>query len=134
VSIFSRYLLKFFENKGYTGSLASVHRFLRAIEAEHKIVQRAATGVETGPGEQMQYDWKEWYLTVDGKKIKVYIHEVILSFSRLKYYTFSPITTSADVVRALYEAIIFFGGCAAQLVLDNAARMVIALKKSLRPN
>jgi len=114
---------------GYTGSLASVHRFLRAIKAERKIAKLATTRVETGPGEQMQYDWKEWYLTVDGKKVKVYIHEVILCFSRLKYYTFSLTITCADVVRALCEAIIFFGGCAAQLVLDNAAQMVITHHK-----
>jgi len=34
--------------------------------------------VETGPGEQMQYDWKEWFLPVDGERIKIYLHEVIL--------------------------------------------------------
>jgi len=37
----------------------------------------------------MQYDWKEWELPVNNKTVMVYIHEVILGFSRKKYYTFS---------------------------------------------
>ncbi|WP_338827665.1 IS21 family transposase [Neomoorella thermoacetica] len=115
--------------KGYNGSLASVHRYLRSIKAEDKAAKLATTRVETGPGRQMQYDWKEWLLPVDGKPVKIYLHEVVLSFSRMKFYTFSLSITTADVIRALVEAIDFFGGYAPELVIDNGKQMVITHQK-----
>lgn len=105
--------------KGYNGSLSSVHRYLRELKENDKTAKLATTRVETGPGEQMQYDWKEWLLPVDGKLIKIYIHEVVLSCSRMKYYAFSLSITTADVIRALTEAFVFFGGYAPELVMDK---------------
>ncbi|SHH41875.1 helix-turn-helix domain-containing protein, partial [Desulforamulus hydrothermalis] len=70
--------------KGYNGSLSSVHRFLRAFKEDDKADKLATTRVETDPGRQMQYDWKEWMLPVAGKPVKIYIHEVVLSCSRMK--------------------------------------------------
>ncbi|MGI6285054.1 IS21 family transposase [Neomoorella humiferrea] len=116
-------------DKGYQGSLASVHRYLRSIKAEDKTAKLATTRVETGPGRQMQYDWKVWTLAVDGKPVKIYLHEVVLSFSRMKFYTFSLSITTADVIRALVEAIDFFGGYAPELVIDNGKQMVITHQK-----
>ncbi|MEW6661952.1 MAG: helix-turn-helix domain-containing protein [Bacillota bacterium] len=53
--------------KGYNGSLSSVHRYLRAFKENDKAAKLATTRVETGPGRQMQYDWKEWLLPVPVK-------------------------------------------------------------------
>ncbi len=53
--------------KGYTGSLSTVHRFLRDLKKDDEALKSATTRVETGPGEQMQYDWKEWILPANGK-------------------------------------------------------------------
>ncbi|SFR18988.1 IS21 family transposase [Desulfoscipio geothermicus] len=115
--------------KGYNGSLSSVHRFLRAFKEDDKAAKLATTRVETGPGRQMQYDWKEWLLPVDGKPVKIYIHEVVLSCSRMKYYAFSLSITTADVIRAMVEAFYFFGGYALELVMDNGKQMVITHQK-----
>jgi transposase len=115
--------------KGYTGSLSSVHRFLREIKRDNQAVKSATTRVETGPGEQMQYDWKEWMLPVAGKKIKIYVHEVILSCSRKKYYQFTLSITTADIIRVLADSFIFFDGYAKELIMDNAKQMVITHRK-----
>jgi len=115
--------------KGYTGSLSSVHRFLRTLKQADDALKSATTRVETGPGEQMQYDWKEWILPVNGKPVKIYLHEVVLSYSRMKYYTFSLSITTADVIRAMADAFTFFGGYAKELVMDNAKQMVITHQK-----
>lgn len=111
--------------KGYKGSLSSVHRFLRAFKEDDKADKLATTRVETDPGRQMQFDWKEWMLPVAGKPVKIYIHEVVLSCSRMKHYAFSLSITTADVIRALAESFDFFGGYALELVMDNAKQMVI---------
>ncbi|AKX93130.1 IS21 family transposase [Neomoorella thermoacetica] len=122
-------IYKELKDKGYQGSLASVHRYLRAIKEDDRTAKLATTRVETGPGKQMQYDWKVWTLPVDGKLVKIYLHEVVLSYSRMKFYTFSLSITTADVIRVLIEAIDFFGGYAPELVIDNGKQMVITHQK-----
>lgn len=114
---------------GYKGSLSSVHRYIAGIRAEAKIRDKTTTRVETSPGRQMQYDWKEWVLSVGGKPIKVYIHEVVLSYSRKKYYTYSVRITTQDVIRAIAEGIEFFQGVPDELVIDNSKQMVITHRK-----
>ncbi len=115
---------------GYRGSLSSVHRYIAGIKASEKIKRLATTRVETEPGQQMQYDWKEWELPLDGKTVKIYIHEVILSYSRKKYYVGSLSISTADIIRAIAAAIEFFEGLTEELVIDNPKQMVITHKKN----
>jgi predicted transcriptional regulator len=63
---------------GYEGSLSTVHRYIRGIKSQEEINSKITTRVETAPGKQMQYDWKEWELPVANKTVKVYIHEAVL--------------------------------------------------------
>lgn len=114
---------------GYKGSLSSVHRYIAGIRAEEKIKAKATTRVETAPGRQMQYDWKEWVLPVGAKPVKLYIHEVILSYSRKKYYTYSVSIAAQDVIRAMAEGLEFFGGVPEEVVIDNPKQMVITHRK-----
>ncbi len=110
---------------GYEGSLSTLHRQIREMKGEERRKQLATTRVETAPGVQMQYDWKEWDLPVDGKLLTIYIHELILSYSRKKYYTYSLSITTSDVIRAIKEGIDFFEGVATELVIDNPKQMII---------
>lgn len=115
---------------GYTGSLASVHRYISDIKETEEIKAKVTTRVETAPGKQMQYDWKEWDLPIEGKLLKVYLHEVVLSYSRKKYYASSLSITSQDVIRAIVGAIDYFGGFAEEVVIDNPKQMVITHRKN----
>jgi transposase len=115
---------------GFTGSLSTVERVVHAIKKEKERRDKVTTRVETPPGRQMQYDWKEWELPVDGKAVKIYIHEVILAFSRKKHYTFSLTITGGDIIRAIHEALIFYGGAPLEIVMDNAKQMVITHERS----
>ena len=115
---------------GFTGSLSTVERIIHRIKKEKDRAERVTTRVETPPGRQMQYDWKEWSLPVGGKTVTVYIHETILSFSRRKHYTFSLTITGADIIRAIHEAFAFHGGVPLELVMDNAKQMVITHERS----
>lgn len=115
---------------GYTGSLSTVHRYISGIKKTEQIKRQATTRVETAAGKQMQYDWKEWELPLDGKSVKIYIHEVVLSYSRKKYYVSSLSVSAADIIRAIAAAIEFFGGLTEELVIDNPKQMVITHKKN----
>lgn len=110
---------------GYDGSLSGVHRYIQGYSETEKNNRLSTTRVETPPAHQMQYDWKEWYLPVDGKEVKVYIHGVVLGYSRMKHYSFSLSITCQDVIRAIESAIHFFGGAAKELIFDNPKQMVI---------
>ena len=114
---------------GYTGSLSTVHRHISGIKEAESIKAKVTTRVETAPGKQMQYDWKEWDLPVKGKSVKVYLHEVVLSHSRKKYYVSSLSITAQDVIRAIAGAIEYFGGFAEELIIDNPKQMVITHRK-----
>ncbi|GBE01995.1 integrase core domain protein [bacterium BMS3Abin08] len=114
---------------GYRGSLCSVHRYIRQVRRQEEINKKITTRVETAPGKQMQYDWKEWDLIVDGKAVKIYLHEVVLGFSRKKHYSYSLGITTGDVVRAIAGAIEYFGGLTEELVIDNPKQMVITHRK-----
>lgn len=116
--------------RGYQGSLSSVHRYLAALKEGEEIQTKATTRVETAPGEQMQYDWKEWYVPVRGHRIKVYLHEVVLSYSRKKHYSSSLSITTQDVIRAIAGAIEFFGGSAEELLIDNPKQMVVTHRRN----
>ena len=115
---------------GFTGSLSSVERIVHTIKKEKERKERVTTRVETPPGRQMQYDWKEWELSVNGKTIMVYVHEAVLGFSRKKYYTFSLTIAGPDVIRAIHEALVFYGGVPLEIVMDNAKQMVITHERS----
>jgi transposase len=115
---------------GFAGSLSTVERVIHGIKVEKERSDRITTRVETEPGRQMQYDWKEWELPVNGKPVMIYIHEAILGFSRKKYYTFSLTITGSDVIRAIHEALTFYGGVPLEFVMDNAKQMVITHERS----
>lgn len=110
---------------GYSGSLATLHRYIREVKREDEISKRVTTRVETAPGKQMQYDWTEWQLIVDGKALMVYIHEMVLSYSRKKHYTYSLSITTSDVIRAIDGAIHYFGGVPEEIIIDNPKQMII---------
>jgi len=115
---------------GYKGSLSTLHRYVRGVKKDEDIKKNATTRIETPPGKQMQYDWKEWALKVNGKAVKIYIHGIVLGYSRKKYYTYSVSITGQDIIRAIAESIEFFGGIPEQLLMDNAKQMVITHKKN----
>jgi transposase len=110
---------------GFEGSLSTVHRHIREIKKEAVIREKVTTRFETPPGRQMQYDWKEWQLPVAGRAVKIYLHEVVLGYSRKKHYSWSLGITASDVIRAIEAAILFFEGVASELVIDNPKQMVL---------
>jgi transposase len=74
----------------------------------------------------MQYDWTEWLLPVEGAPLKVYFSQVILSFSRYKFVTFSLDITTETIIRVLRQALEAFGGVPEEIVIDNPKQMVIS--------
>ena len=115
---------------GYSGGIAQIRRYIRKWKQEHKKEARVTTRVETDPGQQAQYDWKEWMLPVQEQSVKIYLHQVILSYSRYKYYTFSLTLTRFDIMRAIQAAFLAFGGTPLELWIDNPKQMILTHRKN----
>lgn len=109
---------------GYTGSLTTLYRYLRQFHDEAG--DRATIHFETPPGQQMQYDWKEWPLPVAGKPLKIYFHQAILSYSRYKFVTFSLDVSTPSIIRVLTQALAFFQGVPHEIVIDNPKQLVLS--------
>jgi transposase len=109
---------------GYAGSLTSVYRYLKQLQDDRN--ERATIHFETPPGQQMQYDWKEWQVPVAGQPVKLYFHQVILAFSRYKFVTFSLDLVTATIIRVLIQALAAFRGVPAEIVIDNPKQLVLS--------
>ena len=123
-------IYKELKGKGYGGSLSAVHKHLQRLRTEAVIREKATTRFETAPGRQMQYDWTEWTLPVSGRPVTVYFHEVVLGYSRKKFYAWSLRIRAQDVIRVIERGIRYFGGVCPELVIDNPKQEVVTHKKS----
>lgn len=118
------------KDEGYEGSLISLYRYLRDIGWKEKESQ--TTRFETLPGEQMQYDWKEWRIKIAGEETLIYLHCLILGYSRMKYYSISFDKTSDSVIRAILGGMEYFCGYCEKLLMDNGKSMVLNHNKKRR--
>jgi len=115
--------------EGYRGSLKTLSNHLARIRSEEREKGRSTVRVETGPGEQMQYDWTEWEISLGGTVRTVYIHAVVLGYSRLTHFSCSATIRQEDVMKALERAFAFFGGTCRTLLMDNGSQMVVENRK-----
>jgi transposase len=127
-------ILKDIKSKGYVGSqyalYAYIREFLKPIAADvTKATPSAFMRYETVAGEQMQYDWSPYTVLIGENCVKINIHQTILGFSRYKFYDVSLSVTSSDVLTALEESFIFFGGVCERIQVDNATVFVTNARK-----
>lgn len=127
-------ILKDIKSKGYQGSQYALYAYIREIlkpikEDATKSSPNAFMRYETAPGEQLQYDWSPYVVSIGGASIKINVHLSILGFSRYKFYDVSLHVTSSDVYTALEESFIYFGGVCDRIQVDNATCFITNASK-----
>jgi transposase len=118
-------ILKDIISKGYKGSQYALYAYIRnELKPLQDDISRnnptAYKSYETAPAEQMQFDWAHYTVSIGDELVKIYIHQSILGYSRLKVFTATLSMTQSDVFNALEESFIFFGGVCERLQVDNA--------------
>jgi transposase len=118
-------ILKDIQSKGYQGSTWALYSYIRdKLKPIKEDVQgnnkKAFKSYSTNPAEQMQFDWAHYTVPIDNNLVKIYIHQTILGYSRLKVFTVTLSMTQSDVFTALEESFIFFGGVCERIQVDNA--------------
>jgi transposase len=122
-------ILKDIRSKGYQGSQYALYAYVREVlkPIQQDVVKSSPNAYmryETVAGEQMQYDWSPYTVSIAGQSVKINIHHTILGYSRYKFYDVSLHVTSSDVYTALEESFIFFGGVCDRIQVDNATCFV----------
>jgi len=103
---------------GYTGSRSAFYERWSALIAAHQAPE-AACRFETDPGEQAQFDWAEYALSLGGVAHKVYVYSLLLGFSRRVHWFPSLAVNQEAVFEALEAGLRHFGGGCRFLVVDN---------------
>jgi len=112
-------LLEEVRTAGYRGSDATFYRWL-ASQKEAMREPQAACRFETDPGEQAQFDWSPYTLSLGGQPVKVTIYSLILAYSRRLHWFPSLSEKQEAVFEALEAGFQHFGGVCRFLVVDNA--------------
>ena len=86
--------------RGYTGGETAVYAFLRQRK-EARPDPRLTMRYETEPGEQGQFDWSPYTVSLGGLTTRVVVFCLTLGFSRRKVYLPSLVETQAAIFEAL---------------------------------
>jgi transposase len=106
---------------GYTGSVATVRRFLGTLRGATRRQQKLTVRFETPPGHQAQADWAYCgrFLTADGKPLSIYVFVMVLSYSRQLFVRFTTSMRLPELIVCHQEAFQFFGGWTKTILYDN---------------
>lgn len=111
--------------RGYTGSYASVYRFVRSLEPlEPEVTVR----VETPPGQEAQVDFGYAGRMIDpdtGRLRKTWAFVMTLAWSRHQYVEFVFDQKVETWLRCHRNAFAFFGGVPQQVVPDNLKAAIV---------
>lgn len=122
-------LFKFFQKKYGEDVFACYSTFahyLQRKKLENSRELKVHPRYETGPGIQLQLDWKE-DLSIqlkDGEVIDFNLFVATFGFSRYHYLIYSKTKTTADFLRCLIECLERAGGKPKQLLTDNMSAVV----------
>lgn len=115
-------VLRDLRQAGYNGSRSAFYARWVALVRELRSAERAAEAAcrfETDAGEQAQFDWAEYSLSLGGIAQRVYIYALLLGFSRRVHWFPSLAANQEAVFEALEAGFQHFGGVCRFLVVDN---------------
>ena len=115
------------KKKGYDGSIGPVYRLLRKIDedTDGNISSKATVRHESPPGDQAQFDWSEYDVTISGIERKVFCFAMILAASRKKAVCFSLKEDADAIYEAVQELFEDLGGVTLEMLIDNPKAFVI---------
>lgn len=113
---------------GQTIPLRTLQRFVSGQELRTYYRQQRDEGMptryETEPGYQMQIDFGNDYVIMNGEKVPVHIFVAILGYSRRIFIKAYPIETTSSWLDGIESAMKYYGGRTLTIVSDNSACLV----------
>lgn len=120
----SNRLLVLLKERGYTGSIAVLRRFVEKVRAPR--LRKAYLRIETEPGEQAQVDWGSFgHLRIGTTSRPLSCFAMVLSWSRALFIDFTLDQRMDSFVRMHTRAFAFFGGVPRKVLYDNLKSVVL---------
>ena len=121
--------------EGFDGSYEGLKSYIRSNGIGASSRQSAPhPRFETGPGEQLQVDWKECLSIrlADGETVEFNVFSATLGYSRMHFFEFSYGKGEEDFLRCLIRVLERMGGMPREVLTDNMAAVVSCDGKSRR--
>jgi transposase len=109
---------------GLTLSLRTVERACMPLRQRLLAEARATTRFETPPGRQLQIDFGERRVTIDGEPVRAYLFVATLGFSRRLHVRAFRSEAQENWFSGLESAFAAFGGTPEEVLFDNARALV----------
>lgn len=109
---------------GIQTSLRTVERACSEFRAELEATRRATIRFETAPGEQMQIDFGQMRVLIDGSPARVFLFVATLGYSRRGFVCAFRHERQSAWFAGIEAAFTHFGGCPRTLLIDNAKALV----------
>lgn len=117
--------------QGYTGSRTLLREYIQPKRVMRKSL--ATTRYETDPGYQLQHDWGEVNIMVDGRLQKVYFSVNTLGYSRRFFVWAAPKNDAEHTYESLVRSFEWFGGSTQTVLVDNQKAAVLAHPANGKP-
>jgi transposase len=112
---------------GYTGGVTQLKRLVHPLRPA-RAGRRPVLRYETGPGEQLQFDWGEFTYEEAGATRKVFGFLAILAYSRMRFAHFTKRADAPTLIRCLMAAFEYFGGLPQALLTDRMKSVLLRVE------
>lgn len=109
--------------RGYEGGYSILCDYIRPKRSLQP--SKATVRFETRPGHQLQHDWGELTVEVDGQPTRVNIAVNVLGYSRQMHVYAAPAQDAEHTYESLVRAFEAFGGVPAEVLVDNQRAAVL---------
>jgi transposase len=113
------------EEQGLEASVRTVQRAVAEQRREQRVAQVATVRFETEPGDQMQIDFGEKWVSIAGEFVRVFLLVAVLSYSRRLFVKAFLNQRSDDWREGIAAAFRRFGGVPRTVLGDNAKALVV---------
>jgi transposase len=112
------------QERGYGVGERTVQRVVSSTRRELRAAQLASVRYETAPAAQMQIDFGEKRVVIDGREIVVHLMAAVLAYSRRIFVKAFLAERAEDWREGIAEAFRHFGGVTHTILVDNARALV----------
>lgn len=124
-------ILREIEAVGYDGEISLLRRYIQGKRALQP--SRATVRFETQPGEQLQSDWGELTVKIDGVATKVYFIVNTLGYSRRFHFWCTDSLDAEHTYEGLVRSLEYFGGTTEEVLVDNQKSTVFKASNQGKP-
>jgi transposase len=116
--------------RGIEVSIRTVERVVAEQRRQMRAAEVASVRFETEPGQQMQIDFGQKWVTIGGVAARVHLLVAVLCYSRRLFVKAFLSERQDDWREGVAEAFVYFGGVVRTLLGDNARALVVAHDRS----